>query len=587
LCRNHEGGPVSARRRLATAFLRDLGSFAGRRGRQAVALAIAAAFVEAAAFMLVAPLLAVLAGAALPARLFGRWLARFGLASPVALLVAVLTAIGLLWVARCLLVWTRDSRLSSLTTDFAEAQRRRIVTGLAAAPWSHVAAMDATRIAHVLGQDVMRIALAAQVLVQALVAGVMLGALTVTALLLAPLLAAIALALLAIAGLGIGRLLRRAHDVGTLVARSNLHLAEVSSRFLGGLRFAASQNLQQGFVSRFDAGLDAVRAQQGDYLRQQGAARLLLSSVALLVGAAVAVIGQGWLEMPLPTLGALILVLSRLGGPIAQIQQTLQQLFFALPAYDQLNALADDIGAPLAPVAAPAVRVSLPGDASLHLDGVDYAYPPRHAGTPSRPVLSGASLTLAPGEMLGLTGVSGAGKSTLADIILGLLTPMAGQVRIGTVPLVGAAAAAWREQIAYATQEPFLFRDTLRMNLTWGTPAADDAAIWAALEAAEMAETVRAWPDGLEVVIGDRGSALSGGERQRLALARALLRGGRLLLLDEATSAIDIETEAIIFNRLRTGSTARSILVIAHRAETLGYCDRVVRLVDGRIEPVR
>lgn len=572
---------------LAVAFLRDLARFAGRRGQQAVALAIAAAFVEAAAFVLVAPLLAVLAGAALPAHLFGGWLAGFGIASPAALLAAVLAAIGGLWIARCLLVWTRDMRLSTLTTDFAEAQRRRIVTGLAAARWNHVAAMDSTRIAHVLGQDVMRIALAAQVLVQALVAGVMLVALTATALLLAPLLAAIALALLAIVGLGIERLLRRAHDVGTLVARSNLHLAEVSARFLDGLRFAASQNLQQGFVSRFDAGLDAVRVQQGDYLRQQSAARLLLSSVALLVGAAVAVIGRGWLEMPLPTLGALILVLSRLGGPLGQIQQTLQQLFFALPAYNQLNALADEIGTPPASVAAPVTRVSLPGDATLHLDGVSFAYPQRRAGTPPRPVLSGASLTLAPGEMLGLTGASGAGKSTLADLILGLLAPTAGQVRIGTVPLVGAQAAAWREQIAYAAQEPFLFRDTLRTNLTWCAPAADDAAIWAALSAAEIADTVSGWPGGLEVEIGDRGNALSGGERQRLALARALLRGGRLLLLDEATSAIDIETEARIFRRLRARSTGSSVLVIAHRAETLGYCDRVVRLADGRIEPVR
>lgn len=565
----------------ALGFTRDVARYAGRGGAVAVLLAIVTAVTEGAALAFVAPLLALLAGGALPGRVLPGAFAAIGMTTPFAQLACLLALIGALWIARGVLAWQRDTRLAMLAIGFAEAQRRRIVARLAAAPWGQVAAMQHARIVQALGGDVARISQATQMLVQIAVASVMLVAFALVALLLAPLLAAIALGLLVLVGAALAMLLRRTQDIGTLAVRANLELAEASTRFLGGLRVAASQNLQPSFVERFEAGLAAVRTQQVHFIRQQNSARLIVSGAALAVGAAVALVGRGWLETPLPQLGALMLVLSRLGGPVSQIQQSLQQLFFALPAYAQLTSLADAIiPAPFVPCPLP----TLPDGATIRVESVHFAHPARGGGASSAPVLAGASLTIAPGEMVGLTGASGVGKSTLADLLVGLLTPQQGAVRVGDVAITGAAATAWRAQIAYAAQDSYLFHASVRENLLWGARDPDDAAIWAALETAAAADLVRALPEGLATVVGERGALLSGGERQRLAMARALLRGGRLLILDEATSAVDLATEARIFAALRESHPRPATLVIAHRAETLAFCDRVIRLAAGRVD---
>lgn len=564
----------------ALRFARDLAGFAGRDGGAAALISIAASATEGAALALVAPLLALLAGGAVASPMLGRLFATVGVVSPFAQLTCLLALIGGLWVTRSLLVWHRDTRLAVLTMGFAEQQRRLIVTRLAQAPWGQVAAMQHARIVQALGGDVARIAQATQMLIQVVVATVMLAAFALVALLLAPLLATIALGLIALVGTGLILLLRRTHDIGTLAVRANLELAEASTRFLGGLRVAASQNLQSSFVERFEAGLAALRTQQVEYIRQQNSARLIISGAALAVGAVIALVGRGWLATPLPQLGALMLVLSRLGGPVSQIQQALQQLFFALPAYAQLVMLADELEPGKA---TPAPLPIVPERATIRLDAVHFAHPARGSASAAPPVLAGASLTIEPGEMLGLSGASGAGKSTLADVLVGLLTPQAGSARVGELLIDGAAATAWRERIAYAAQEPYLFHASVRENLMWGARDPDEAALWAALETAAAADLVRALPQGLETIVGDRGALLSGGERQRLALARALLRGGQLLILDEATSAVDLATEARIFAALRAQRARPATLVIAHRAETLANCDRVVGLSSGHV----
>lgn len=566
----------------ARTFALDFVAFAGRRGTAAAAWTLAAGAAEAGGLALVVPVMAVAAGApgGWPGRVADQLFNTLSIETPLSRLAGLLGALALLWAVRAVLVWNRDAALSSLQIGFSEAQRGRIARALAAAPWARVAAMRHARVNQALGQDVQRIGQAAHVVIQASVGVVMLTAQAVIILSLAPLLGVMALVLFGGGGLALGALLRRAHGLGSEVTRANLDLTEAAGRFLGGLKLAASQNQQGPFVERFEAQLSEVRHRQTAFLRQQSAARLAVSGVALAAAALVSLVGFGWLDAPLPLLAAIILILTRMGGPATQIQQALQQLAYTLPAYDQVNRLAGDLeaGRQEVPSGAPP---NIGPSATVVFQNVTFRYPPRDGGyaEDGQGGVNNVSFTLAAGEMLGLTGPSGAGKSTLADLLVGLIQPQSGEVLIDEVPLSGSMSAAWRDHVSYVAQDPYLFHASVRENLTWGARRADEHALWTALETAAAADLVAGLPHGIDTIVGERGVLLSGGERQRLALARALLRGGNLLVLDEATSAIDIATEHAILQRLR--SRSGSTLIIAHRAESLAHCDRVMVLEKG------
>ena len=187
------------------------------------------------------------------------------------------------------------------------------------------------------------------------------------------------------------------------------------------------------------------------------------------------------------------------------------------------------------------------------------------------------NLTIAPGTFLGVSGPTGAGKTTLADLLIAPLEHDSGET-----PLRGAAAIKWRDHISYVVQDPYLFRDTIRRNLLWANPRATDAEIWDALAIAGVDDFVAALTAGLDTVLGERGTLISGGERQRLCLARAVLRRPFLFVLDEATSAIDVPAERKIIKAMLDLKPRPTMVMIAHRDQSLAYCDRLLRLQNGR-----
>jgi len=158
---------------------------------------------------------------------------------------------------------------------------------------------------------------------------------------------------------------------------------------------------------------------------------------------------------------------------------------------------------------------------------------------------------------------------------------------IGGKALDDDVLAQWRDRVSYVSQDPYLVHDTLRRNLFWACPQASERDIWEALHIAGADALVREMAQGLDTMVGERGTLVSGGERQRIALARAILRKPALLVLDEATSAIDISGERMIIERLTAFSPRPTIVMIAHRSESLERCDRVIRLVDGVVSETR
>ncbi len=277
-----------------------------------------------------------------------------------------------------------------------------------------------------------------------------------------------------------------------------------------------------------------------------------------------------------PTLGLFSAAAFRLMPSANRVLGAVQSLRYGLPV---INILHEELK-----LAAPAPRVHATNSAptfqnEIRLTDIGYTY--HNAPTPA---LNKVSLLIQKGESVGLIGPSGSGKSTLVDVILGLLTPDAGQVAVDGQD-IQQILRAWQDQIGYVPQSIYLTDDTLRRNVAFGltNEQIDDIAVQHAIQAAQLEEFVASQPDGLESVVGERGIRLSGGQRQRVGIARALYHDPDVLVLDEATSALDTATESDVMQAVMAMQGSKTILVVAHRLSTVEHCDRLYRLEQGRI----
>jgi ATP-binding cassette subfamily B protein len=220
-----------------------------------------------------------------------------------------------------------------------------------------------------------------------------------------------------------------------------------------------------------------------------------------------------------------------------------------------------------------------PPQGRVEFQEVTFHYPSR----PLQPALARLTLTVAPGEKIALVGPSGAGKTTVFQLLLRFYDPASGVIRLDGVDLRQADPTALRRRIALVSQDPAIFATSVRENVRYGRPEADDTAVRRACDAAFASEFVDRLPEGLDTYLGERGVRLSGGQRQRIAIARAILSDRPVLLLDEATSALDSESEQMVQAALEHLMQRRTTLIIAHRLATVRKVDRIIVIEDGRL----
>ncbi|MQA83487.1 MAG: ATP-binding cassette domain-containing protein [Streptosporangiales bacterium] len=223
------------------------------------------------------------------------------------------------------------------------------------------------------------------------------------------------------------------------------------------------------------------------------------------------------------------------------------------------------------------------GAAGLEVRDVRFGYGEYPDASPGRDVLRQVSFAVAPGRTVAVVGPTGSGKSTLTELIVRLVDPQAGSVRLDRVDVRSVRRGGIAAATAIVPQQTFIFDETVRGNVALGLPGADEEEVWAALRLAQADEFVRALPDGLDTRVGERGASLSGGQRQRIALARALVRRPRLLLLDDATSSVDPQVEARILAGLRTADLPSTVVVVAYRKATIELADEAIYLERGRV----
>lgn len=360
---------------------------------------------------------------------------------------------------------------------------------------------------------------------------------------------------------------------------SREYLGGISDQ-MNGIKDIKSNSLETSRMDWYRSITKRVQEEQLDYTRLKTKSQLYYKVSSACLIAIFIYFALQLFHAQGGQLMLIIVIFSRLWPRVTSIQGSLEQLSSTIPAFKAVITLneesknANEFKKEYSNSAAPlnVYKGITCRDVCFRYDNNKPTY-----------ALKNINLFIPVNQMTAFIGKSGAGKSTLIDLLMGLNQPETGEVLIDGVQLKSENLPSLRASISYVPQDPFLFNDSIRQNLSLVVPGASEDDMWEALEFSSAADFVRKLPNGLDTIIGDRGIKLSGGERQRLILARAILRKPSILVLDEATSALDIENEASIQKALEQLKGRMTIIVIAHRLSTIRNADQVVVLDEGRV----
>lgn len=386
------------------------------------------------------------------------------------------------------------------------------------------------------------------------------------------------------------RLRKKLQQLGKNLLDVNSMRFRLAGEATGGIKEVKLMGLEDEYVRRFR---DAARTRARLTATSQAMGELpryVLEGLTFAILIAIIFVmlfrSGGNLAAAIPTLGIFAFSVMRL-------LPSLQQVYASLAAMRNgaavLNHIHEDytpvLGqhVPQSVVAAPLVA-PLAVARELQLKGLDYAY-----SAAGRPAVKGIDIRIPARTTIGIVGGTGAGKTTLIDLILGLLTPQAGEILVDGVAITEANRRAWQRSLGYVPQSIYLTDDTIARNIAFGIPA-DRIDMQAVERAARIAAlhdfVVQDLPKGYETLVGERGVRLSGGQRQRIGIARALYSDPSLLILDEATSALDNITERVVMEAVQNIRADKTIILIAHRLTTVRQCDAIFLLDKGQVASV-
>jgi ATP-binding cassette subfamily C protein len=484
--------------------------------------------------------------------------------------------LGIIVAAVCLkstMVLFAETRIGFIAADVSTELRMRLLRGILRSRWTYFAGQSPGRLANAMSTEAYRASLAYVMGVRVVALSIESAVYAFFALAVSAKATALALVAGSLVLLVSRRLVRMGRDGGVLQTQWYRQLLASLTDTLQSVKSFKAMG-REGLA---DHVLSEETGQLRGALRREALATAALESAqepmyAVVIAAGV-FIALSFFDVQMATVTFLVLILANLLKQVGKVQKQYQKMAVFESAYWALeDAIAD------------AERAAEPGagtreptlERGIELERVGFSYG-------EHDILKEADVEIPAGQLTCLVGESGSGKTTITDLVMGLVRPTRGVVRIDGVDLAEIDLAAWRHRIGYVPQENLLLHSSVRRNVTLGDEQVSEAEVERALRAAGAWDFVSALPEGVDTVVGERGTRISGGQRQRIMIARALVGAPRLLILDEATSALDPESDRAIAETLRALTGELTILVVSHHSTLTSLADRVYRIERGRV----
>lgn len=375
------------------------------------------------------------------------------------------------------------------------------------------------------------------------------------------------------------------NKIGALNQKTQSRIAKWRIESIYGLKDVKVLNREDFFIRNYyesgKVGADVARS----YAVLNSTPRLLIETVfitAMLIYIAVYISGNGNVESMLTSITAFGLAAVRVLPSVNRINTYITEIAYMQPCLDFVYENLKEgmkVDAAMAAIRAAEQDEPLVLNDRIELKNISYHYP-----NSGQQIFTGADMTVPKGKSVGIMGTSGAGKSTIVDILLGLLRAQEGEITCDGVDIFK-NYESWLSQIGYIPQSIYLVDESIRDNIAFGIDAdrIDEDRIWEVLKEAQLDEFIRTLPEGLDTFIGERGVRLSGGQRQRIGIARALYNDPEILVFDEATSALDNDTEAALMEAINSFHGKKTMIIIAHRLNTIEKCDIIYKVEGGKL----